>query len=79
MQGDIVLDLATGPAGVGHRVAALVELEGRVFSTDLAPAMVDAARRTGSQGADASPGSVGGRNVEDVCPSCLGHPLRNCE
>jgi len=47
--GDIVLDLAAGPGGVGHRAAELVGPEGRVLSTDLAPAMVEAARRIGAQ------------------------------
>ncbi len=47
--GDIVLDLAAGPGGVGHLAAELVGPEGRVLSTDLAPAMVDAARRIGAQ------------------------------
>jgi SAM-dependent methyltransferase len=47
--GHIVLDLAAGPGGVGHRAAELVGPEGRVLSTDLAPAMVDAARRIGAQ------------------------------
>jgi SAM-dependent methyltransferase len=47
--GDIVLDLAAGPGGVGHRAAELVGSEGRVLSTDLAPAMVEAAQRIGAQ------------------------------
>ena len=47
--GDIVLDLAAGPGGVGHRAAELVGSEGRVLSTDLAPAMVEAAKRIGAQ------------------------------
>lgn len=47
--GDIVLDLAAGPGGVGHRAAQLVGSGGRVLSTDLAPAMVDAARRIGAE------------------------------
>jgi SAM-dependent methyltransferase len=45
--GDIVLDLAAGPGGVGHRAAELVGPQGRVLSTDLAPAMVEAAKRIG--------------------------------
>lgn len=47
--GNIVLDLAAGPGGVGHRAAELVGPEGRVLSTDLARPMVDAARRIGAQ------------------------------
>jgi SAM-dependent methyltransferase len=47
--GDIVLDLAAGPGGVGHRAAELVGPEGRVLSTDLAPAMIEAAQRIGAQ------------------------------
>lgn len=47
--GDIVLDVAAGPGGVGHRAAELVGPEGRVLSTDLSPAMVEAARRIGAQ------------------------------
>jgi SAM-dependent methyltransferase len=47
--GDIVLDLAAGPGGVGHRAAELVGPEGRVLSTDLSQAMVDAAQRIGAQ------------------------------
>lgn len=46
--GDIVLDLAAGPGGVGHRAAELVGSEGRVLSSDLAPAMVQAAQRVGA-------------------------------
>ncbi len=44
-----MLDLAAGPGGVGHRAAERVGPEGRVLSTDLAPAMVEAAQRIGAQ------------------------------
>lgn len=47
--GDIALDLAAGPGGVGHRAASLVGAEGRVLSTDIAPAMVETAQRMGAQ------------------------------
>ena len=47
--GDIVLDVASGPGGVGHRTAELVGPKGRVLSTDLAPVMVEAAQRIGAQ------------------------------
>lgn len=46
--GHVVLDVAAGPGGVGHRAAELVGPEGRVLSTDWAAAMVDAARRIGA-------------------------------
>ncbi len=46
---DVVLEVAAGPGGVGHRVAPLVVNGGSVLSTDLSPAMVDAARRIGRQ------------------------------
>lgn len=45
--GQVVLDLAAGAGGLGHRVAELVGPNGRVISTDFAPAMVEAARRLG--------------------------------
>lgn len=44
-----MLDLAADPGGVGHLAAELVGPEGRVLSTDLAPAMANAARRIGAQ------------------------------
>lgn len=47
--GDVVLDLAAGPGGLGHAAAKFVGPNGRVLSADLAPAMVDAARRIGAQ------------------------------
>lgn len=47
--GQIVLDVAAGPGGVGHRAAELVGQQGHVLSTDLAPAMVDVARRIGER------------------------------
>lgn len=47
--GTVVLDLAAGPGGVGFHFAGLVGESGRVLSTDLAPAMLDAARRVGAR------------------------------
>lgn len=46
--GQTVLDLAAGPGDLGFRAAARVGDEGRVISTDLAPEMVEVARRLGS-------------------------------
>lgn len=46
--GQVVLDVAAGPGGVGHRAAELVAPHGRVLSTDWAAAMVDAAQRIGA-------------------------------
>jgi len=54
--GQVVLDVAAGPGGVGHRAAELVGPQGRVLSTDWAAAMVDSAKRIGA--------SRGLRNVE---------------
>ncbi len=48
--GQIVLDLAAGAGGLGHRVAELIGSSGRVLLTDVAPEMVDAARRLGTDG-----------------------------
>lgn len=45
--GQVVLDVAAGAGGLGHRVAALVGPQGRVISTDFAPTMVEAARQGG--------------------------------
>lgn len=47
--GQVVLELAAGPGGLGHRVARTVGVNGRVISTDFAPEMVEAARRLGAQ------------------------------
>jgi ubiquinone/menaquinone biosynthesis C-methylase UbiE len=46
--GQVVLDVAAGPGGLGHRVARVVGSGGRVISTDLVPEMVEAARRLGA-------------------------------
>lgn len=46
--GQVVLDLAAGPGGLGHRVAECVGPDGRVISADLAPEMVEVARRLGA-------------------------------
>jgi SAM-dependent methyltransferase len=43
--GQVVLDVAAGPGGLGRRAAPLVLPGGRVISTDLVPEMVDAARQ----------------------------------
>jgi SAM-dependent methyltransferase len=47
--GQVVLDLAAGAGGLGHRVADLVGPQGRVISTDFAPEMVAAARQLGEE------------------------------
>lgn len=47
--GHVVLDIAAGPGGLGHRIAPLVMPGGRVISTDFAQEMVDAARRLGTE------------------------------
>jgi SAM-dependent methyltransferase len=54
--GDAILELAAGPGDTGFEVAALVGESGRVISTDLAPAMVEIARRRSTE--------LGLRNVE---------------
>ncbi len=46
--GQIVLDVAAGPGETGFLVADAVGPEGSVISSDLAPTMVDAARRGAS-------------------------------
>jgi len=53
---DTVLELAAGPGDTGFAVAALLGERGRLISTDLAPAMVDVARRRSAE--------LGLRNVE---------------
>lgn len=51
--GHVVLDVAAGAGGLGHRVARVVGSQGRVISTDFAPTMVEAARQVGdAQGLD---------------------------
>jgi ubiquinone/menaquinone biosynthesis C-methylase UbiE len=47
--GDTVLELAAGVGETGFEAAALVGAEGRLISTDFSPAMLDAARRRGSE------------------------------
>jgi len=47
--GDTVLELAAGPGDTGFEVATLVGESGRVISTDLAPAMVEIARRRSAE------------------------------
>jgi SAM-dependent methyltransferase len=54
--GDTILELAAGPGDTGFEVAGRVGEEGRVISTDLAPAMVEVARRRSAE--------LGLRNVE---------------
>lgn len=54
--GGTVLELAAGPGDTGFEVAALVGESGRVISTDLAPGMVEVARRRSA--------ALGLRNVE---------------
>jgi SAM-dependent methyltransferase len=54
--GDTILELAAGPGDTGFEVAVLVGEGGRVISTDLAPAMVEVARRRSAE--------LGLRNVE---------------
>ena len=54
--GDTILELAAGPGDTGFEVAALVGKGGLVISTDLAPAMVEIARRRSTD--------LGLRNVE---------------
>jgi len=47
--GQVVLDLAAGAGGLGHRVANLVGPDGRVISTDFASEMVEIAQRLGAE------------------------------
>jgi SAM-dependent methyltransferase len=46
--GETVLDIAAGPGDLGFRIAERIG-DGRLLSTDLAPEMVDVARRVGKQ------------------------------
>jgi SAM-dependent methyltransferase len=48
-EGDIVLELAAGTGETGFAAAVRVGLQGKLISTDFAPAMVDAARRRGDE------------------------------
>ncbi|MGH2963382.1 MAG: class I SAM-dependent methyltransferase [Solirubrobacterales bacterium] len=47
--GDTVLDLAAGTGDTGFLAAAMIGGEGKLISTDFAPAMVDAARDVSTQ------------------------------
>lgn len=47
--GDTILELAAGTGDTGFEVAGLVGEDGRVISTDLAPAMVEVARRRSAE------------------------------
>lgn len=47
--GDTILELAAGTGAVGRSVAPMVEPEGQVRCTDIAPRMVDAARRRAAE------------------------------
>jgi ubiquinone/menaquinone biosynthesis C-methylase UbiE len=47
--GGTVLDLAAGTGGTGFMVADRIGAEGKLISTDFAPAMVEAARRVGEE------------------------------
>ena len=47
--GETVLELAAGTGETGFAAARMVGADGKLFSTDFSPAMVDAARRRGSE------------------------------
>lgn len=47
--GDTVLELAAGVGETGFQAAAAIGERGRLITTDLSPAMVDAARRRGTE------------------------------
>src|SRR5437867_2599092 len=47
--GDTILELAAGPGDTGFAAARRIGDEGRLISTDLAPAMVDVARRRAAE------------------------------
>jgi ubiquinone/menaquinone biosynthesis C-methylase UbiE len=55
-EGDTLLELAAGVGDTGFEAAAIVGERGRVITSDFSPAMLDAARRRGSE--------VGVANVE---------------
>ena len=55
-EGDTVLELAAGVGETGFQAAAAVGERGRLITTDFSPAMVDAARRRGTE--------LGVKNVE---------------
>jgi SAM-dependent methyltransferase len=48
-EGDTVLELAAGVGETGFDAAALVGARGRLISTELSPAMLEAARRRGAE------------------------------
>lgn len=48
-EGDTVLELAAGVGDTGFEAAGIVGERGRVITSDFAPAMLDAARRRGSE------------------------------
>src|SRR5215216_1370850 len=48
-EGDTVLELAAGVGDTGFEAAAQVGRSGRLISSDLSPAMLDAARRRGAE------------------------------
>jgi ubiquinone/menaquinone biosynthesis C-methylase UbiE len=48
-QGDTVLELAAGVGETGFQAAALVGQHGRLITSDVSPAMLDAARRRGAE------------------------------
>jgi SAM-dependent methyltransferase len=48
-EGETVLELAAGVGDTGFEAAALVGRSGRLISSDLSPAMLDAARRRGAE------------------------------
>jgi SAM-dependent methyltransferase len=48
-RGDTVLELAAGVGETGFEAAAIVGETGRLITTDLSPAMLDAARRRGTE------------------------------
>ncbi len=52
--GDTVLELAAGVGDTGFDAAAIIGERGRLISTDLSPAMVEAARRRGAERAQAN-------------------------
>jgi ubiquinone/menaquinone biosynthesis C-methylase UbiE len=47
-EGDTVLELAAGVGETGFDAAVLIGERGRLISTELSPAMLDAARRLGA-------------------------------
>jgi ubiquinone/menaquinone biosynthesis C-methylase UbiE len=48
-EGDTVLELAAGIGDTGFEAAAIVGESGRLITTDVSPAMLDAARRRGAE------------------------------